>query len=50
LACLVREEIAVRLARGLYQLSDAQIEAAHTLAEPVSLDPNGAVCLISALW
>jgi hypothetical protein len=49
LARLVREEAVVRPARGLYQLPDAQIEAAHTLAEAAALVPKGVVCLTSAL-
>ena len=49
LARLVREEVVVRPARGLYQLSDAQVEAAHTLAEAATLVPKGIVCLTSAL-
>ncbi|MBY5836246.1 type IV toxin-antitoxin system AbiEi family antitoxin domain-containing protein [Rhizobium leguminosarum] len=48
-ARLVREETVVRLARGVYQLSDASLEAAHTLAEASSVVPKGVVCLISAL-
>jgi hypothetical protein len=49
LARLVREEAVVRPARGLYQLPDTQIEAAHTLAEAAILVPKGVVCLTSAL-
>ena len=49
LARLVREEAVMRLARGRYQLPDSQVEAAHTLAEAVSLVPKGVVCLVSAL-
>ena len=49
LARLVREEAVVRLARGLYQLPDARIEAAHSLAEAAVLVPKGVICLISAL-
>ena len=49
LARLVREDAVVRPARGLYQLPDAQIEAAHTLAEAATLVPKGVVCLTSAL-
>ena len=49
LARLVREEAVVRPARGLYQLPDAQVEAAHALAEAAVLVPKGVVCLISAL-
>jgi predicted transcriptional regulator of viral defense system len=38
-----------RLARGLYQLPDAEIGANHTLAEASKLVPKGVVCLTSAL-
>ena len=49
LARLVREAAVVRPARGLYQLPDTQIEAAHILAEAAVLVPKGVVCLTSAL-
>jgi predicted transcriptional regulator of viral defense system len=49
LARLVREEAVVRPARGLYQLPDTQLEAAHMLAEAAVLVPKGVVCLTSAL-
>ncbi|MGZ9719076.1 type IV toxin-antitoxin system AbiEi family antitoxin domain-containing protein [Rhizobium miluonense] len=49
LARLVREEAVIRPARGLYQLADTQVEAAHTLAEASVLVPKGVVCLTSAL-
>jgi len=49
LARLVREEAVVRPARGLYQLPDAQVDAAHTLAEAAMLVPKGVICLTSAL-
>ena len=49
LARLVREEAVVRPARGLYQLPDTQVEAAHALAEAAVLVPKGVVCLTSAL-
>lgn len=49
LARLVREEAVVRPARGLYQLPDTQVDAAHTLAEAAVLVPKGVVCLTSAL-
>ena len=39
----------VRLARGLYQLPDAELDANHTLAEAAKLVPKGVICLISAL-
>jgi predicted transcriptional regulator of viral defense system len=49
LARLVREDAVSRPARGLYQLSDAPIDATHTLAEAAALVPKGIVCLTSAL-
>ena len=49
LARLVREETVVRPARGLYQLADTQVEAAHVLAEAAVLVPKGVICLTSAL-
>ena len=49
IARLVREDAIIRAARGLYQLPDAEFEAAHTLAEAAALVPKGIVCLISAL-
>jgi predicted transcriptional regulator of viral defense system len=39
----------VRLARGLYQLPDAELESNHTLAEAAKRFPKGVVCLVSAL-
>lgn len=38
-----------RLARGLYQLPDAKVDANHTLAQAAKLVPRGVVCLTSAL-
>ena len=38
-----------RLARGLYQLPDAQLDAHHSLAEAAKRVPKGVVCLVSAL-
>ena len=49
MARLVRAGIAVRPARGLYQLADAIPGPHHTLAEAAVLVPKGAVCLTSAL-
>ena len=46
---LEREAAIVRLARGLYQLPDAPIDAHHTLAEAAKLVPKGVICLTSAL-
>lgn len=48
LARLVRDNQVVRPARGLYQLPDASIDAAHMLAEAAVLVPKGIICLISA--
>ena len=39
----------VRLARGLYQFSDAPLDANHSLAEAAKRVPKGVVCLVSAL-
>lgn len=38
-----------RLARGLYQLPDAPLDAHHSLAEAAKRVPKGVVCLVSAL-
>ena len=38
-----------RLARGLYQLADAQLELHHDLAEAAKRVPKGGICLVSAL-
>lgn len=39
----------VRLARGLYQLANAELDAQHSLAEAASRVPKGIICLTSAL-
>jgi predicted transcriptional regulator of viral defense system len=39
----------IRLARGLYQLPDALLDAHHSLAEAAKRLPRGIVCLVSAL-
>lgn len=39
----------IRLARGLYQLPDAPLDANHSLAEAAKRLPKGVVCLTSAL-
>jgi predicted transcriptional regulator of viral defense system len=49
LARLVREGVIVRAARGLYQRTDASVDARHSLAEATALVPKGVVCLTSAL-
>ena len=46
---LERDGKILRLSRGLYQLSDAPIEADHALAEASKLVPRAVVCLTSAL-
>lgn len=46
---LQRDGVIVRLARGLYQLADADLDQQHTLAEVAKLIPKGVVCLTSAL-
>lgn len=49
IARLARQGQILRLARGLYQLPDADLAAQHTLAEASKLVPKGVICLISAL-
>lgn len=44
-----RDGEVLRLARGLYQLSDAPLDANHSLAEVAKRVPRGVVCLVSAL-
>lgn len=44
-----RDGEVLRLARGLYQLADAPLEAHHSLAEAAKRVPKGVVCLVSAL-
>ena len=39
----------VRLARGLYHLPDAALDAQQSLAEGARLVPKGVICLASAL-
>mgnify|MGYP006362043597 CR=1 FL=1 len=39
----------VRIARGLYQLPDAALDAQQSLAEAARLVPKGVICLASAL-
>lgn len=46
---LERDGAIVRLARGLYQLANADLDQQHTLAEVAKLIPRGVVCLTSAL-
>ncbi len=48
-ARLTRSGRVVRLARGLYQLPDADLQTGHTLAEVAKIVPKGVICLISAL-
>jgi predicted transcriptional regulator of viral defense system len=44
-----RDGEVVRLARGLYQLPDAPLDAHHSMAEAAKRLPRGVVCLVSAL-
>ena len=46
---MVRAGDVNRLARGLYQLPNALLEAHHSLAEAAKRLPRGIVCLVSAL-
>ncbi len=39
----------VRLARGLYQLAGAELDAQHSVAEAATRVPKGVICLTSAL-
>ena len=49
LSRMERDGEVVRLARGLYQLPDAQLDVGHSLAEAAKRIPKGVVCLVSAL-
>lgn len=49
LARLVKEGVLHRPSRGLYELANADIEAAHALAEVAKRVPKGVISLISAL-
>ncbi|KAB2764235.1 type IV toxin-antitoxin system AbiEi family antitoxin domain-containing protein [Brucella anthropi] len=44
-----RDGEVLRLARGLYQLSDAPLDVHHSLAETAKRIPKGVACLVSAL-
>lgn len=46
---LVREGVAIRQARGIYQAADAPLDARHMLAEAATLAPKAVICLGSAL-
>ena len=46
---MVKDGDVVRLARGLYQLSNAPLDANHSLAEAAKRVPRGVICLVSAL-
>jgi predicted transcriptional regulator of viral defense system len=43
------EGILAQRGRGLYQLAEAELSAAHSLAEAARAVPHGVVCLLSAL-
>lgn len=44
-----RDGEVIRLARGLYQLPDAELAANHSLAEVAKRVPKAVICLVSAL-
>ena len=46
---MVHDGDVIRLARGLYQMPDALLDANHSLAEAAKRVPKGVVCLVSAL-
>ena len=46
---MVQDGEVVRLTRGLYQLTDAQLDTSHSLAEAAKRLPKGVVCLVSVL-
>ena len=46
---MARDGDVIRLARGLYQLPDAELDANHGLAEAVKRMPKAVVCLVSTL-
>lgn len=46
---MVRDGEVMRLARGVYQRADAQLDGNHSLAEAAKRLPKGVVCLVSAL-
>lgn len=48
-ARMVRDGEVERVARGLYQLSDAMPDPQHNFAEASALVPKGVICLTSAL-
>lgn len=46
---MLKENILVRINRGLYQLADAPMSATHDLAAVSKLVPGGIICLVTAL-
>ena len=46
---MVKDGEVMRLARGIYQRADAQLNSDHSLAEAAKRLPKGVVCLVSAL-
>ena len=49
LARMLKDQTLIRVTRGLYQLTDAEVTAPHDLAEVAKLVPKGVICLVSAL-
>jgi len=46
---LEQKGLVLRLARGLYQLPDAELDPNHSIAEAAKRVPKGVICLTSAL-
>tara|TARA_R110002096_G_scaffold362410_6_gene555559 strand:- start:10693 stop:11310 length:618 start_codon:yes stop_codon:yes gene_type:complete len=46
---MVRTGEVIRLSRGVYQLTDADLDPNHSLAQAAKQVPKGIVCLVSAL-
>ncbi len=49
LARMLKDRTLIRVTRGLYQLTNAEVTALHDLAEVAKLVPKGVICLVSAL-
>jgi predicted transcriptional regulator of viral defense system len=46
---MLEKGLVTKLGRGIYQLTDAQTETHHSLAQAAKRVPRGIVCLVSAL-
>ena len=49
LARMLQDRTLTRVARGLYQLADAEVTTPHDLVKVAKLVPKGVICLVSAL-